>query len=525
MDEHGLKRLLLHLLHAGEYHSCDPEEDDVVARDHDGGGVPVVKLRGLVRPAESAEGPKCGRKPSVKHVLLLVDRSAAAVSALLRIGAGDGDLAAVVAVPCGDPVSPPELTGNAPVVDVLHPVHIDLGEAFGDELYPSVLNDVYRRLRQRLHLYKPLGAGERLNDGAAAVAAADIVTVRLDLHEVALLLKVRNDRLSRLVAVHAVILAAVYDLGVLVYHEYLLKTVAKSDLVVVGVMAGGHLNGAGAEAQLNVFVRNDGEPSSHERQYRILADKLRVALVVGMNGNAGVAEHGLGAGRCDYQIAVGVLKRVADVPKAAGHILILDLRIGKCGTALGTPVYYAVALVDKSLLVQLAEGLTDALCSLLIHGENASVPVAGCAQHLLLLYYPAAVLVLPIPNTLKEFLTSEIVAGKSLLLAKLLLDLYLRCDARMVGTRHPQCRIALHPLVAGQDVLKRTVESVSHVELTGHVRRGHDDRKGLLVLRYDSLKISALLPHGIYLLFHRTRIVNFRQFFHSYSSCPYFYKR
>ena len=51
VDEHGLERLLVHLLHAGEYHSRNPEEDDVVAGYHDGGRVPVVELVGLFRPA------------------------------------------------------------------------------------------------------------------------------------------------------------------------------------------------------------------------------------------------------------------------------------------------------------------------------------------------------------------------------------------------------------------------------------------------------------------------------------------
>ena len=85
VDEHGVERLLFHLLHAGEDHSRDPEEDDIVARYHDRGRVPVVKLRGLVRPAHGRERPKCGAEPGIEDILLLGDVLAVAVYALVRI--------------------------------------------------------------------------------------------------------------------------------------------------------------------------------------------------------------------------------------------------------------------------------------------------------------------------------------------------------------------------------------------------------------------------------------------------------
>ena len=91
------------------------------------------------------------------------------------------------------------------------------------------------------------------------------MAVRLDLDKVALLLEVGNDGLSRLVAIHAVVLAAVYDLRVLVYALYLLEVMAQADLIVVRVMAGRHLDGAGAEAELDIVVRDDGQLAPDQR--------------------------------------------------------------------------------------------------------------------------------------------------------------------------------------------------------------------------------------------------------------------
>ena len=359
-------------------------------------------------------------------------------------------------------------------MDIFHPVHIGLCEALGNKFYSAVLNDLDRRLGQRLHLDKPLGACERLDNGAAAVAAADVVVIRLDLNEIALLLEVGHDGLARLVAIHAVVLSAVYYLRILVNAEDLLKIVSEADLIVVRVVAGRHFDSARAEAKLNILVGNDGELSADQRQDGVLADKVLIALVIGVNGNAGVAEHGLGTCGRDDELLVRILDGVSYVPERAGHILVLDLGVGKRRTALGTPVDDAAALIDKSLFVQLAECFAHALCACFVHRERASVPIAGCAEHLLLLNDAVAVFVLPFPNAVEEFLAAEVIARKAFLNTKLLFDLYLRRDAGVIGAGKPKCGIALHALIARQYILQGRVKRVTHVQLTCYVGGRHN---------------------------------------------------
>ena len=119
VNKDGLERLLLHLLHAGEDHSRDPEEDDIIARDHDARGVPIVEVGGLFRPAHRGERPERRAEPCVEHVLIAGDVPAVAALALGRVLTGDGDMAAVGTVPRGYLMTPPELTGDAPVMDIL----------------------------------------------------------------------------------------------------------------------------------------------------------------------------------------------------------------------------------------------------------------------------------------------------------------------------------------------------------------------------------------------------------------------
>ena len=95
--------------------------------------------------------------------------------------------------------------------------------------------------------------------------------------------------------------------------------VALADCKVVGVVRRGHLDGAGAEVATDPFVKNDGNFAVHQRQAQLLAVQMQVALVLGMNGNGDVAEHGLGAGCGDGEklacvLAVRINDGVPDLP-------------------------------------------------------------------------------------------------------------------------------------------------------------------------------------------------------------------
>ena len=427
-------------------------------------------------------------------------------------------MTAVIAVPRRDLVAPPELAGNAPVVHILHPVIIGLAEALGHELDAPVAHGLDGGLGQRLHLDEPLGARHRLDRRAAAVARADVVIIGFGLDEVALLLEIGHDGLAGLISVETVVLAAVDDAGILVKDEDLLEVVALADLVVVRVVAGRHLDAAGAEIELDIIIGHDGQLTPDQRQDCRLADEMLVALVRRVDRDAGVAEHGLRTGGGDGEIVVAVLERVADIPERAGHILILDLRVGQRRAAVRAPVDDAVALVDEALFIQLAECLAHGLGAALIHGEAAAIPVAGHAEGLLLLDDAVAILLFPRPDALQKRITAEIIAGQALFLAQHLLDLDLRGDAGVIRAGHPERGIALHTLIAREDVLQRRIERVAHVQLTGDVRGRHDDGKRLFVRIGFAGKVAAAHPHVINLLLDLFGIVDLRKLFHGSSS-------
>ena len=203
-------------------------------------------------------------------------RLGVAVLALGGVLPADGHLAAVGAVPHGDLMTPPQLAADAPVVDVLHPVQIGLGEAVGDELGLPLLHHPDGLLSQRLHLDEPLGGDDGLHVVVTAVAGAHIVAVRLGLDQIALLLQILYNGLAALIAVHALVLAAVgVDHTVVIQDPDGLQVVAQAHLEVVGVVCRGHLHRAGAEAQLHILVGHNGDLTVHNGQDTGLAHQKK----------------------------------------------------------------------------------------------------------------------------------------------------------------------------------------------------------------------------------------------------------
>ena len=265
------------------------------------------------------KGPQRRGEPCVEGVGILSERSAAALRAALGSFLCDHRFSAVRAVVRGDAVSPPKLTRDAPIADILHPVEIVFLESLGDELYPAVAHCVDRGTRKRLHFDEPLKRSLRLDSGSAAVAGADIVNMILDGDKAALLLEIGDDLLSRLISVHSrVSRIVVGDLRVVGEHIENLEPVTLADLEVVGVVSGSDLHAARSEIALDILVGDNGDSSADKREDEHFSDDVLITLVVRVNRNRRIAEKGFGACRCDLDISASVLERIADMPKCPG---------------------------------------------------------------------------------------------------------------------------------------------------------------------------------------------------------------
>ena len=79
-------------------------------------------------------------------------------------------------------MSPPQLSGNTPVSDVVRPVMIKLIHTGGDQTDFSLVHRFDRRLDQFVHFHEPLLFDHGFNDTAAAVMMAHTVLIGFYLH-------------------------------------------------------------------------------------------------------------------------------------------------------------------------------------------------------------------------------------------------------------------------------------------------------------------------------------------------------
>ena len=172
----------------------------------------------------------------------------------------------------------------------------------------------------------------------------------LDVIEKVMLLEPLNDGLAALLAGHAGKLAiALDDHRVLVKNVDLRQVVGLTHGVVVGVVGRGDLNKAGTEVSVDMPILKDGDLTVDDGKLDGLAHEGGLLGVLRGNGDARVAEHGLGArsGDDDVVLAVDRLgQRVAQVPQVALLVLVLGLVVRDGGGAVGAPVDDALAAVD-----------------------------------------------------------------------------------------------------------------------------------------------------------------------------------
>ena len=138
VDQYRIKWNLSGVLQSGEHHTDDPEENNIISGYKSAGWIEIIHLFRIVRPAKSTERPQRRREPGIQRIRILTHR----LPAFWTIAAAFlcyNHLSAVITVKCRNLMTPPELTGNTPVVDIVQPVLINLAETVRDEVYFPVL--------------------------------------------------------------------------------------------------------------------------------------------------------------------------------------------------------------------------------------------------------------------------------------------------------------------------------------------------------------------------------------------------
>ena len=218
-----------------------------------------------------------------------------------------------------------------------------------------------------------------------------------------------------------------------------------------------------------------------------------VALVVGIHGDRGVAQHRLRPRRRDRDRTGAVGERVADEPQAALDVLVIDFEVGQRRLASRAPVDKPLGPVDDALVVKIDEDFGHGAREARVECEALAAPVARRAEPAQLVHDSIAVSLAPSPDAIDERVAAEQMAVLALL-GEVFLDRVLRRDSGVVGAGQPQRVVTLHPARAHDDVLQRDVERVAEMELAGNVRRRNDDREDFALARGIGFEVAEVDP-------------------------------
>jgi hypothetical protein len=419
----------------------------------------------------------------------------------------------VLAIPNRDLVAPPELAGNAPVLEVLHPVGVGLGPALRAELDLAGGHRIGGFLDAGI-LEEPLHRNARLDRHVGALGETDVVLVFLHLEQQAHFLELGRGALAGDEAVEPVELRQLRAVDVRVgVRTSMISSpcfipISKSALSWAGVIFSAPVpNSMSTWSSAMTGIAACGKGRNTERPTYFAK---RGSFGFTATATSPISVSGTGGG--DFQELAGrvgefVLHEI-ELRALRGHDHLL---VGKRGERNRAPVDHPLAAVDQAFLEQLDEHVAHPLRVFRVHGEALARPVAGATEALELVDDDVAVLVLEIPDALEELVAAEVAAGQLFLLAQLALDLRLGGDAGVVGAGQPQHFLAVLARAAGEDVLDRVVQNVAEVQDAGDVRRRNDDRIGVLLRRRIGFETFSVDPGGIPLGFHRLGFIGFRK--------------
>ncbi len=280
---------------------------------------------------------------------------------------------------------------------------------------------------------------------------------------------------------------------------------------VVGIVSRRTLHDGRTEIHIDIVIADDRKLLAVGRIDAVLADQMLALLIVGVDDDAHIAEHRLRTGCCDDEMFMIFNRLIVHVVHLARIFLVDDFNVAEGGTRFRIPVDDPPSTVDQPLVVQRHKDMADRLVEAFIHGEALSGIIKTVAELCPLLPDRSGVLFLPLPGAVEELFTADVIARNAFRL-QAGINLCLRRNAGMIHARQIQNIIALHPLIAADDILQRIVPGMTKVQNPGHIGRRNDNCKRVFGF-VPGREIAGPDPLVITAVFHSLMIVLCGEFF------------
>ena len=279
-------------------------------------------------------------------------------------------------------MSPPQLSGDAPVFDVLHPVAVGVFVFGGIEFYLVVHYRLQCDLGEMFHFEKPLHREFRLDDDIGTLGISHFIVIVFDFFEQSCFFEVYGDLFPHVETVLTYIHAAGFtDCSVVVENIDDGQIIFFAQHIVVYVVGRGNFQAARSEFDVYIVVHNDGYGTAYQRNDDPFPFEIAVTRVVGIDAYSGITENRLRTCRGDNDIFIGLtLDHVAEVVELAVFFFIDHLFVRECRESLRVPVYHAYTAVDKSLVEEVDKYFDDTAAAGLVHRKGCAVPVARSPQ-------------------------------------------------------------------------------------------------------------------------------------------------
>eukprot|EP00906_Rhabdomonas_costata_P016650 RCo023910 len=341
-----------------------------------------VQLRCFFRPAQCGEGPQRRAEPGIQHVFVLTQRhigSQSVVSADFRFIAANIHFTVDV-IPCRDAVTPPQLTGDTPVLNITHPGEVHVFILFRYELNTAILHRFNRRFRQHVRTHIPLVGQHWLDRHTTTVAVRLLQYVIFDLVHQAFGFQCGNDRFTRRITLQtgefsrhgSRIRLAWIAFAVIHFRFSTNMRIQREDVdhwqmmtfthfMVIEIVRRSDLHTASAFFHVGMFVSHDRNTTAHQRQLDKLANQRFVTRIFRVHCHRSITQHGFRTrGRYDQVIVafsrlLAIRQRIAQMPHVAFDFFVLNFQIRDRGMQFRIPVHQTFAAIDQILFIQTYE--------------------------------------------------------------------------------------------------------------------------------------------------------------------------
>src|SRR5215510_2851396 len=347
------------------------------------------------------------------------------------------------------------------------------------------------------------------------------MTVRFILLQKTLFFQLTDDLLSRLESILQVVAVdpiasftvgnkcRAIDFSTSVEDADSVQAKAFANLKIIKVVAGGDLQCSGSKCLIDIGIKEQRDHTTRNGQPNLFTNEMLVAFVFRVHSYGGVAKHCFRSrSRNDQRLRRVVGKWISDVPKTGVCFLMNDFDVGQRCLAARAPVNQPLRSVEQAVFPETNEGFLHRKRKTLVHGKTLVLPIAGDAERLELMQDRASRFFFPFPDSGNEFIAPNLCSAQPLS-GQTALDDVLHRDTGMVRPRDPEHAIAVHSFVTTEDILKRVVERMAHMQRSGYIRWRNDHRK-MRSLPLGRLKCSQLHPMDIPFRFNSAVIVGFR---------------